>query len=687
MTAAGPKILAIDDSPESLENLEAAIAHIFPGAAFLAAQNARKGLELALAHDPDLILLDVVMPEMDGFEACVSIKGDMRLRDIPVLLITAIEPDKALCERAFGTGAEAFITKPLKLWELAVQIRAMIKLKASIITQQRERARLQEMVSRRTRELTQELALREKALEKMAESELLFKTVFARAPMGIGLVDSGTGRYLRANPALTALTGRSAEELSALTWRHITHPEDIGSVEEGLAALSLDNSDIFRTEKRCLRRDGSAVPVKLIITSLPAYDNSSTRFLTIAEDISSVKDAEQEKLLLEEQLRQSQKMETAGKLAGGIAHDFNNIIAAILAYSDFLLKGLAGGRPRREDAEEIKKAGLRAAALTRQLLAFSRKQVMNPEVLDANQVLHGMAIMLGRLLGEDIKLSIVTQRVPVYVKADPCHLEQVLLNLCVNARDAMPRGGRLVLEASIVRMGEVYVQRHGTITPGDYVLLSVSYTGCGMSAEVQSHIFEPFFTTKPRDKGTGLGLSTVHGIVKQSGGHIVVYSEEGHGTVFKLYFPPAAPAATAVEGPKAEPKACAAGGAVLVVDDDVQMRAVIRRLLAADGFEVLEAGSAEEALAVCGRRGSPLSLLLTDMVLPELNGFELARRLRSRHPDLPVLFMSGYTEHAALEDEILDPARNFIQKPFTLDTLTRKVREALPSAGTDAKRR
>lgn len=673
------KMLGIDDSPESLENLSDAVAYLFPEASFFSAPDGHKGIEVALARDPDIILLDLDMPGMDGFETCRRLKEDPRLQNIPVVLLTAVQPDKALCEKAFGAGAEAFIAKPLELWELAVQIRAMVKIKRDNISQMAARSRLKEMVERRTRELAQELAAREKALEKLTESETLFKTVFTEAPLGISLVDLKTGRFIQVNPALAAITGRSVKELSGCGWREITHPDDITAQLENLARIGSGEERVFRMEKRYIRPDGSAVPVKLTAAPLPAFDNSNPRYMGMVEDISAAKDAEQEKAQLEEQLRQSQKMETAGKLAGGIAHDFNNIISVILACSDFLLKGLEGGRPRREDAEEIKKAGLRAAELTRQLLAFSRKQVLQPEVLDANQCVLGIKKMLFRLLGENIKLAVITGKKPAFIKADPGHLEQVLVNLSVNARDAMPKGGKLTLEVSRVRMDEAYVQRHGIILPGDYVLLSVSDTGTGMSADTQAHIFEPFFTTKPRDKGTGLGLSTVHGIIKQSGGSLAVYSEEGYGTVFKLYFPAAAPEPPAAEEPRPARKDRVAGGVVLLVDDDIQMRTVARRALAADGLEVVEAGSAEEALAVCRRRSSPVSLLLTDMVLPKLNGFELARKLRALHPGLCVLFMSGYTEHAGLEGE-MPPSGDFIQKPFTLDALTQKVRGALGAA-------
>lgn len=687
MTTGKLKILAIDDTEENLEELSTAIAHVFPDAALFTSGTGLKGIELALSHNPDTILLDIVMPEMDGFETCRRIKDDVRLRNIPVIFLTAVQPDKEICEKAFAAGAEAFLTKPLELWGLAVQIRSMLKIKAANISQQEESAQLKLMVAQRTRELAKELAAREKALEKLTESETLFKTVFTEAPMGICLVDIKTGRFLQVNPALARITGRPVEELTACGWKGITHPDDIKPQQTNLFRLNSGEMKVFQMEKRYLRPDGAVVWVKLTVTALPEFYNSNPRYMGMVEDISSSRAAGQEKAQLEEQLRQSQKMETAGKLAGGIAHDFNNIISVILAYSDFLMNKLELADTRRGDAEEIKKAGLRAAALTRQLLAFSRKQVLTPEVLDANLVVRGMKGMLNRLLGENIKLSAIAAKTPAFIKADHGYMEQVLLNLCVNARDAMAKGGRLTLEVSLVRMDEAHIQRHGTITPGDYVMVSVSDNGCGMSAETKAHIFEPFFTTKPRDKGTGLGLSTVYGIVKQSGGAIVVYSEEGQGTAFKLYFPQIAGETTPREQPQALKKPSACVGSVLVVDDDLQMRTIARRTLAADCFDVFEAGSAEEALAICKRRKGNFSLLLTDMVLPKLSGLELAVKLKAVYPDIQILFMSGYTEHSLLKDGLLDPAVNFIQKPFTLDALTLKVRETLSTRAPRVEKR
>lgn len=671
-----PKLLAIDDGEENLEGLQAAVEHLFPGAKFFACRSGEEGIAMALDKKPDIILLDVVMPGLNGFETCKRIKEDIRLKNIPVAFLTAVKPDADICEKSIEAGAEAFISKPFELWELLVQIRGLLKIKAANISQQAERAKLQQMVELRTQELAEQLTLREKALESLKESEALFKAVFTESPMGICLVDANSGRFLRANPMMAKITGRSQEELGQLDWIGITHPEDIDEQLRDMIGMSTGEKKVLRMEKRYLRPDGSPVWVKLTVTPLPAFDNANARYLGMVEDISAAKAAEQERASLEEQLRQSQKMETAGSLAGGIAHDFNNMLSAILTYSDLLLNAIKEDDARRADVEEIKKTGLRAAALTRQLLAFSRKQVLQPKILDVNTVISGMKAMLHRLIGEDIKLTTLTPDSPILIKADPGYLEQVLLNLCVNARDAMPKGGELTLESSTVRIDTEYINRHGTLVPGEYAMLSVSDTGCGMSAETKTHIFEPFFTTKPRDKGTGLGLSTVHGIVKQSGGTIIVYSEEGQGTVFKLYFPLASGEASPSGQPPSK-RFSAAKGTVLVVDDDQQIKAIARRTLAEDGLSVLEASSAEEALAICGRFKGRIDLLLTDMVMPNMTGVELAERMRTEHPGIKVIYMSGYTDHTVLAGGVLSPDKTFIQKPFTLDLLTQKVREAL----------
>ncbi len=384
-----------------------------------------------------------------------------------------------------------------------------------------------------------------------------------------------------------------------------------------------------------------------------------------------------ERLSLEQQLRQAQKMEAVGRLAGGVAHDFNNILTAITGYADLLLEDLGTTDRRRDDIAEIRKAAERAAGLTRQLLAFSRQQVMQVRVLDLNDVVADTQNMLGRLLGEDIAL--VTRLDPALgaVKADPGQLEQVIMNLAVNARDAMPGGGKLTIETANAELDDTYVREHFPARPGSYVMLAVSDTGTGMSDEVQSHLFEPFFTTKEKGKGTGLGLATVYGIVKQSGGYIWVYTEPGHGTTFKIYLPRVAGApAQRASGPKASPVG-AGTETVLLAEDEAAVRAVARHALERQGYTVLEASSGEAALDLAERHSGRIHLLLTDVIMPGMNGRALALRLSELRPDLRVVYMSGYTEEAITRHGVLEPGLTYVQKPFTPEGLARKVREVL----------
>ena len=383
----------------------------------------------------------------------------------------------------------------------------------------------------------------------------------------------------------------------------------------------------------------------------------------------------------EKQLVQSQKLEAVGRLAGGISHDFNNLLTVILGYSDISRRNLKEGDPLRRNLDEIIKASERAASLTRQLLAFSRKQVMQPKVFDVNTVVSDLEKMLRRMIGEDVELRVSSQPDLGNIKADPVQLEQVIMNLVVNARDAMPKGGKLSIETSNVYLDESYVQEHVSVAPGDYVMLAISDTGCGMDEETRQQIFEPFFTTKESGKGTGLGLSMVYGIVKQSGGNIWVYSEEGRGTTFKIYFPRVTAdaeeykrAAQAFEVPKGSET-------ILLVEDAEWVRTLARQVLETAGYRVLEAGSAEAAINLCERiNGDRIDLLLTDVVMPGMSGDDMSKVLQAKQPNMPVLYMSGYTDDSIVQHGVLEPGINFLQKPFSPGALALKVREVLDAA-------
>jgi nitrogen-specific signal transduction histidine kinase len=379
----------------------------------------------------------------------------------------------------------------------------------------------------------------------------------------------------------------------------------------------------------------------------------------------------------EEQLRQSQKMEAIGRLAGGVAHDFNNLLTVILSYSDVVLADSGHGSHFHEEVSEIRKAGERAAGLTRQLLAFSRRQVLQPKIIDINSVILDLDKMLQRIIGEDIDL--MTQLSPDLgkIEADPGQIEQVLMNLAVNARDAMPEGGQITIETANVELSEGYAQLHMAVRPGPHVMLAVSDTGTGMSAETQARIFEPFFTTKPEGKGTGLGLSTIYGIIKQSGGNIWVYSELGKGTTFKIYLPRVRGSAVAPERVVVPRSLSAASETVLVVEDDDSVRRLSTTILRKHGYNIIEARSGVEALNIFQEHAGDLHLVITDVVMPQMGGRELALRLQKSHPDLKVLYVSGYTDEAIVRHGILHPGTLFLQKPFTPQSLIHKVREVL----------
>jgi signal transduction histidine kinase/ActR/RegA family two-component response regulator len=419
----------------------------------------------------------------------------------------------------------------------------------------------------------------------------------------------------------------------------------------------------FEGEYRC--DDGRRVPVLAAVAPL---ENGES--ISIALDLSARKQ-------LEEQFRQAQKMEAVGRLAGGIAHDFNNVLSVVLSYAEMVSNALTADPTLKADVEEIRLAAQRATDLTRQLLAFSRQQVLEPTVISLNRSVTGMETMLRRLLGADIELTLLTEPKLWNIKADRGQIEQIMMNLAVNARDAMPEGGKLTIQTANVTLDQDYAALHHEVKPGAYVMLAVSDTGTGMDATTQARLFEPFFTTKEQGKGTGLGLATVFGIVKQSGGHIWVYSEPGQGATFRVYFPRVSGAETSIS----EPPPCHAtqrgSETILLVEDDVQVRALARSILRRNGYVVLEAANGGEALLICEQHGANIDLLLTDVVLPLMSGRQLAERLQTLRPAIKVLFMSGYTDDAVLQHGIIDSGVAYLQKPLTPAALTRKLRSVL----------
>jgi signal transduction histidine kinase/CheY-like chemotaxis protein len=418
------------------------------------------------------------------------------------------------------------------------------------------------------------------------------------------------------------------------------------------------------------KKDGTAVTVNLFAAPLRDAAGRVTGVLGLMEDVTGVK-------RLEQQFFQAQKMEAVGRLAGGVAHDFNNLLTAILGSTDLLLETLPPDHPGIEEATETRKAALRAADLTRQLLAFSRQQVLAPRVISLNDVVTDMHKMLRRMIGEDVELRMVLADNLGAVRADPGQIEQVIVNLAVNARDAMPNGGRLTIETLNADLDDAYAAEHTVVVPGHYVMLAVTDAGMGMDAETKARVFEPFFTTKPKGKGTGLGLATVYGIVKQSGGYAWVYSELGQGTSVKIYLPRVdAP----VEGSRpAPPTTGSLGGSetILVVEDQEEVRRLTRRILEARGYRVLVAASGPEALRLAEHEAGRIDLLVTDVVMPGMSGREVGLLLAPARPTMKVLYLSGYTDESIVHHGVLEPGVAFMQKPFNAEALARKVREVL----------
>jgi len=454
----------------------------------------------------------------------------------------------------------------------------------------------------------------------------------------------------------------------------LVHPLDRNSLLHGFQA-SLEEGTPYDLEHRIVRPDGSVRWVREQAEVIRDAAGTPVRMVGTIQDVT-------ERLQLERQLVQSQKMEAVGRLAGGIAHDFNNLLSVILGYGELVVRKV-GDEGVRHKVGEILKAGERAAALTRQLLAFSRRQVLVAEVLDLTQVVTGTTDMLRRLIGEDIDLTTVFQPGAAKVQADRGQLEQVLVNLVVNARDAMPQGGKLVIEVQETLVDRGFAGEQVNVPAGHYAVLSVHDTGVGMDAETRSHVFEPFFTTKGEGGGTGLGLATVYGIVKQSGGFVWVHSEPGQGSTFKVYLPRVEaelPEAPATNPPVASPRG---SETILIAEDEDALRELSREVLESQGYRVLEARGGNEALEEARRHGGRIHLLLTDVVMPSLNGRELAEKLTAEHAAVKVLYMSGYTDDMVLRRGVLNEGTAFIQKPFTPDALVRRVRAVLDGTELD----
>ena len=634
------------------------------------ARSSTEAMELLRTQTFDLVVADLRLPDMNALDLLRESRH--RHVRVPFIVVTG-KGDEGAAVAALKLGAIDYIVKrenhltqlPYAI-DNAIDRVQLIDANRRLQAELSERARAQAENARLVREV---IGQRQRLDEIVASVPGLVWEAWRRpdAPeQRTAFISSHVEQMLGYTVAQALLTPDFLP--------NIIHPEDRArAIAEAAAAFESGNGGI--SQYRLVARDGRILWVEARTTVVKNAEGRPVGMRGVMMDITAGKETNRAKSQLEEELRQAQKIESIGRLAGGVAHDFNNLLTAINGYADLMLEDLAEDHRWRGAVTEIRRAGERAADLTGQLLAFSRRQLLQPRVLDLNVLVTDSTKMLKRLLGEDIEVITSLDPTLGHVTADAGQLHQIILNLAVNARDAMPRGGQLTIETQNVVLDEE--QLHLSLPPGAYVMLAVSDNGSGMDQETLSRIFDPFFTTKESTKGTGLGLSTVYGIVKQSGGSIFVYSEPGRGTTFKIYLPRSDKAVNATTEPRVEVDTLRGSETVLVVEDEEAVRKLIEQALRKYGYRVIEATNGAEALRVCENHDPPIRLMVTDVVMPGMSGRELAARVREQLPDLRVLYMSGYTDDTVIRHGLLDASMFFLQKPFTPSALARKVRETL----------
>ncbi|HXA97107.1 MAG TPA: response regulator [Candidatus Dormibacteraeota bacterium] len=627
------RLLMVDDNPDDRLLIRRALTREFPELEITEVGDATSLARAMEAGPYDLVITDYGLGFSDGLTLLDTLKAQWP--ECPVILCTGTLSEEIAVE-ALRKGLDDYVLKdPRRFMRLPAAVRSAVD------------------------------HARQRAAARAAESR--YHELFDGAPVGL-IRSLPDGRVLAANAAAVRITGYPS--VSALLDANVTDLYHEAS-DRARVTAALERGDGFHDlEIEGRRRDGVVIWVSVNLRPVKDRDGRTLHYEWSLADIT-------ERRQLESQLRQAQKMEAVGQLAGGVAHDFNNLLTVIAGRCYLMLGKLASDDPLRREVDLVRGAAERAARLTHQLLAFSRKQVLEPRVLDLNGTVTGIEPLLRRLIGEHIEIAVRRGSDLGRVKADAGQLEQVILNLAVNARDAMPQGGRLVLETSNATLDETATRRALDVEPGAYVLLAVTDSGHGMDAATQAQIFEPFFTTKEVGKGTGLGLSTVYGIVKQSDGFIEVESEPGQGASFRVFLPrveEAAPSGDEAKAPASRPRG---SETVLLVEDDEALRMLAREILTVQGYAVLEAASPVEALRLHQSHAGTIHLLLTDVVMPQMNGQQLADRLLAERPDLAVLFMSGYTGAALAQRAGGEFGGAFLPKPFTPDGLSRRVREVL----------
>ncbi|MBI4565713.1 MAG: response regulator [Planctomycetes bacterium] len=692
------RILAVEDSPTQAEQLRLILeAERY---AVEVARDGQEGLDRLAVEKFDLVISDILMPGISGYDLCRRVRSTAATRELPVILLTTLGDPMDIIQ-GLESGADNFITKPYEPKHLVARVRGILdsrrlreegKLKVGVevmflgkkFAVTSEKAQILDLlistfedIVRKNRELQlsqAELAAANAKIEdyarrlegRLQESEERYRHLLEHALDAVMTMNTA-GAVLECNKAAEELLGRPRNQIVGKPYSDFVVPADIDRAVSLLQTLEARGSVVTR-DIHLLRPDRREACVD--ISASVVQFGAERLVLSITRDVT-------EQNRLERQYQQAQKMEAIGRLAGGVAHDFNNLLTAIMGYGELVGTRLHPKDPLSQDVEEILNAGRRATELTRHLLAFSRKQIVSPRVLDLNAVVAQMDKLLRRLIGEDIELLCVPNPALGRVKADPGQIEQVIMNLAVNARDAMPEGGKLTIETGNADLDEEYARRHAGVRPGRYVMLAISDTGCGMDEATQARLFEPFFTTKGVGKGTGLGLATVYGIVTQSGGHIWVYSELQKGTTFKIYLPRVEEPAEALR--REQPRLAMPKGTetILVVEDDASVRRLAVQVLKHCGYVVIEAANGGEALLLCEQHPGPIQLMITDVVMPQMSGQEVAKRLKAPRPEMSVLYFSGYTANAIVHHGVLDAGLEFLQKPFSPHVLAQRVREIL----------
>jgi PAS domain S-box-containing protein len=706
------RILVVEDSPAQAHQIAGILAS--EDREVKIALDAERGLLLFLTMDFDLVITDVLLPGMSGYELCEQIKNHPTKGSVAVILVTSLS-DPTNIIKGLECGANNFITKPYEANNLLTRVCTILDRKASsgnskrnvgtevvfqgkaltvnsdkeqildlliatfegvvrtnqeLQTSKADLASSKRTVDEYARKLESRVRTteekRNRAEQSLAESERRYRRLVEFSPDAMFINRANT--IIFANKPCLKLFGASApEQVLGKPVFDFIHPDYHAIVMERVRLME-SGKPVPLSEDKIIRLDGTVVDVE--ISASPFLEDGVTAIQFVCRDISDRK-----KLL--EQFHQAQKMEAVGMLAGGIAHDFNNLLTVISGYSDLLVINFPVDDPRKPFIHEIQQAAERASHLTRQLLAFSRTAVVEPRVLDLNALVTGTQKMLRRLIGEDINLTTTLAPTLGQVKVDAGQIEQVIVNLVVNARDAMPQGGKLTIETCNADVSEHYATMHPNVKPGRYVMLAVRDTGSGMSQETKAHIFEPFFTTKGLGKGTGLGLATVYGIVTQSGGHFEVLTDVGHGSSFMIYLPlvnDKLPSGQSSNGITIAPHG---RETILLVEDEEAVRKISTLILQSFDYNVLEAENGKEAIRLCEEYAQPIHLLITDVVMPEMGGRQVAERLAACKQGIKILFLSGYTDDAVVRHGILKAEVAFLQKPFTSTGLAKKVRQVL----------